>query len=711
MTIQNAKTKSDTLRKELAAIRARALRRRTRAIALSVFLVAELAALGVSLRFSLTFAVCVGLSVFFALFILFFLQLLRKTPDLRRVARRLETRFPEEGGVLSATLDDESRRLSAQNAMLGLATRRADALVAGLRAVSQDEIDVVLYAGRVDSRSLLRATRSRVTLPLLAAILAGLLLARVGASFVATSTSSREAPLPAAPTLPSEASTRKSEEPLVQSQSAEEEKPSPFDAGDKEDAFACAAVLCEDLERLTGLADALVEELEGGGEGDIELAANLTREIMTGLDGETGIKARSGEACRASAAALRDATREEPFDVGEASRALLTRRRAATLTRYCEESREARAALIEALTNATRARDAQRLSEERQNATDVAKALRERFAEEAIAFRILTDAWRLGQELQDLRAEDEALYERSRELFSNRAGASPIEEEKIGEVASFLERATARRASAASAIKGFEDLAERLEGEDGLEFMTFAAGCAAESGFDALLFGADATLAEGYVGREESALDLAMENAKAQRWGMTTTILDARRRTRPLYDESADAHVSAPTRALAARLTFGDFREAVYDVPVDLPGSVEASVAVADSSRGEEETQGELSSTLTALERDAELGELLADAPDEALETAKEERKTEGTKTGTILSNAATEGDETFGGGVETTRGEALAAGGNAIFLSDDFEARLERFQRSKEWNPPEEYREKAERYRRALWEKTRGNL
>ena len=666
MTIQNAKTKSDTLRKELAAIRARALRRRTRAIALSVFLVAELAALGVSLRFSLTFAVCVGLSVFFALFILFFLQLLRKTPDLRRVARRLETRFPEEGGVLSATLDDESRRLSAQNAMLGLATRRADALVAGLRAVSQDEIDVVLYAGRVDSRSLLRATRSRVTLPLLAAILAGLLLARVGASFVATSSSSRETPLVASPTRPSEASTRKSEEPLVQSQSADEEKPSPFDAWDKEDAFACAAVLCEDLERLTGLADALVEELEGGGEGDIELAANLTREIMTGLDGETGIKARSGEACRASAAALRDATR---------------------------------------------ARDAQRLSEERQNATDVAKALRERFAEEAIAFRILTDAWRLGQELQDLRAEDEALYERSRELFSNRAGASPIEEEKIGEVASFLERATARRASAASAIKGFEDLAERLEGEDGLEFMTFAAGCAAESGFDALLFGADATLAEGYVGREESALDLAMENAKAQRWGMTTTILDARRRTRPLYDESADAHVSAPTRALAARLTFGDFREAVYDVPVDLPGSVEASVAVADSSRGEEETQGELSSTLTALERDAELGELLADAPDEALETAKEERKTEGTKTGTILSNAATEGDETFGGGVETTRGEALAAGGNAIFLSDDFEARLERFQRSKEWNPPEEYREKAERYRRALWEKTRGNL
>ena len=142
-----------------------------------------------------------------------------------------------------------------------------------------------------------------------------------------------------------------------------------------------------------------------------------------------------------------------------------------------------------------------------------------------------------------------------------------------------------------------------------------------------------------------------------------------------------------------------------------MPGSVEASVAVADSSRGEEETQGELSSTLTALERDAELGELLADASDEALETAKEERKTEGTKTGTILSNAATEGDETFGGGVETTRGEALAAGGNAIFLSDDFETRLERFQRSKEWNPPEEYREKAERYRRALWEKTRGNL
>ena len=93
MTIQNAKTKSDTFRKELAAIRARALRRRTRAIALSVFLVAELAALGVSLRFSLTFAVCVGLSVFFTLFTLFFLQLLRKTPDLRRVARRLETRF------------------------------------------------------------------------------------------------------------------------------------------------------------------------------------------------------------------------------------------------------------------------------------------------------------------------------------------------------------------------------------------------------------------------------------------------------------------------------------------------------------------------------------------------------------------------------------------------------------------------------------------
>ncbi|MDO5749319.1 MAG: hypothetical protein Q4Q42_06760, partial [Planctomycetia bacterium] len=256
MTIQNAKTKSDTFRKELAAIRARALRRRTRAIALSVFLVAELAALGVSLRFSLTFAVCVGLSVFFALFILFFLQLLRKTPDLRRVARRLETRFPEEGGVLSATLDDDSRRLFAQNAMLGLATRRADALVAGLRAVSQDEIDVVLYAGRVDSRSLLRATRSRGALPLLVAILAGLLFARVGASFVATSTSSREAPLPSAPTRLSEASTGKSEEPLVQSRSADEEKPSPFDAGDKEDAFACAAVLCEDLERLTGLAGA-----------------------------------------------------------------------------------------------------------------------------------------------------------------------------------------------------------------------------------------------------------------------------------------------------------------------------------------------------------------------------------------------------------------------------------------------------------------------
>ena len=710
MTIQNAKTKSGALREELAAIRARALRRRARFLALRALLGAELIALGVSLRFSLLCVICVGLGVFFALFLLFFLRLLRKTPDLRGVARRVETRFPEEGGVLSATLDDESRRFPAQNAMRRLATTRAVALLAAFRAVSRDEIDAVLYADRVDSRSLLRATRSRGALPLLVAILAGLLFARVGASFVATSTSSREAPLPSAPTRLSEASTGKSEEPLVQSRSADEEKPSPFDAGDKEDAFACAAVLCEDLERLTGLADALVEELEGGEDGDMALAANLTREIMTGLDGETGIKAQSGEACRASAAALRDATREEPFDVGEASRALLTRRRAATLTRYCEESREARAALIEALTNAPRARDAQRLSEERQSATDVAKALRERFAEEAIAFRILTEAWRLGQELRELRAEDEALYERSRELFSSRAGAFSGEEEQIGEVASFLERARTRRASAGAAFKGYEALAERLEGEEGLEFLAFAASCAAESGFDALLFGADATLADDYVAREESALDLAMENAKAQRWGMTTTILDARRRTRPVYDESASTNVSSPTRALAARLTFGDFREAVYDVPVDVPRGVEAPVAVAESEREEDEAQGELSSTLAALERDAELGELLADAPDEALEAAKEERKTEGTKTGTILSDAATEGDETFGGGVETTRGEALAAGGDAGFLSDEYEARLERFQRSKEWNPPEEYRQKAERYRRALWERTRGN-
>ncbi len=710
MTIQNAKTKSGALREELAAIRARALRRRARFLALRALLGAELIALGVSLRFSLLCVICVGLGVFFALFLLFFLRLLRKTPDLRGVARRVETRFPEEGGVLSATLDDESRRFPAQNAMRRLATTRAAALLAAFRAVSRDEIDAVLYADRVDSRSLLRATRSRGALPLLVAILAGLLFARVGASFVATSTSSREAPLPSAPTRLSEASTGKSEEPLVQSRSADEEKPSPFDAGDKEDAFACAAVLCEDLERLTGLADALVEELEGGEDGDMALAANLTREIMTGLDGETGIKAQSGEACRASAAALRDATREEPFDVGEASRALLTRRRAATLTRYCEESREARAALIEALTNAPRARDAQRLSEERQSATDVAKALRERFAEEAIAFRILTEAWRLGQELRELRAEDEALYERSRELFSSRAGAFSGEEEQIGEVASFLERARTRRASAGAAFKGYEALAERLEGEEGLEFLAFAASCAAESGFDALLFGADATLADDYVAREESALDLAMENAKAQRWGMTTTILDARRRTRPVYDESASTNVSSPTRALAARLTFGDFREAVYDVPVDVPRGVEAPVAVAESEREEDEAQGELSSTLAALERDAELGELLADAPDEALEAAKEERKTEGTKTGTILSDAATEGDETFGGGVETTRGEALAAGGDAGFLSDEYEARLERFQRSKEWNPPEEYRQKAERYRRALWERTRGN-
>ena len=302
------------------------------------------------------------------------------------------------------------------------------------------------------------------------------------------------------------------------------------------------------------------------------------------------------------------------------------------------------------------------------------------------------------------------MYERSRELFSSRAGAFSGEEEQIGEVASFLERARTRRASAGAAFKGYEALAERLEGEEGLEFLAFAASCAAESGFDALLFGADATLADDYVAREESALDLAMENAKAQRWGMTTTILDARRRTRPVYDESASTNVSSPTRALAARLTFGDFREAVYDVPVDVPRGVEAPVAVAESEREEDEAQGELSSTLAALERDAELGELLADAPDEALEAAKEERKTEGTKTGTILSDAATEGDETFGGGVETTRGEALAAGGDAGFLSDEYEARLERFQRSKEWNPPEEYRQKAERYRRALWERTRGN-
>lgn len=710
MTIQNAKTKSGALREELAAIRARALRRRARFLALRALLGAELIALGVSLRFSLLCVICVGLGAFFALFLLFFLRLLRKTPDLRGVARRVETRFPEEGGVLSATLDDESRRFPAQNAMRRLAATRADALLAAFRAVSRDEIDAVLYADRVDSRTLLRATRSRGASPFLAAILAALLFVRVGVSFVARSTPLRETPLAASPTRVFEASTPKDEEPLIQAQSAEEEPPAPNDAGNSEDAFPCAAVLCEDLERLTGLAGAIVEELEGGEECDLALAANLTREIMSGIDGETGLKARSVEACRASSSALLAATREEPFDVGESARALLTRRRAAALTRYCDESRETRDALSEALTNASRARDARRFAEERQSATAAAEALRERLAEEAIAFRILTEAWRLGQELRELRAEDEALYERSRELFSSRAGAFSGEEEQIGEVASFLERARTRRASAGAAFKGYEALAERLEGEEGLEFLTFAASCAAESGFDALLFGADATLADDYVAREESAIDLAMENAKAQRWGMTTTILDARRRTRPVYDESASTNVSSPTRALAARLTFGDFREAVYDVPVDVPRGVEAPVAVAESEREEDEAQGELSSTLAALERDAELGELLADAPDEALEAAKEERKTEGTKTGTILSDAATEGDETFGGGVETTRGEALAAGGDAGFLSDEYEARLERFQRSKEWNPPEEYRQKAERYRRALWERTRGN-
>lgn len=709
MTTQNAKTKSGSLREELAAVRARALRRRARFLALRALLVAELMALGVSLRFSFARVICVALGVFFALFTLFFLRLLRKTPDLPGVARRLETRFPEEGGVLSATLDDESRRFPAQNAMRRLVATRADALLAALRAISRNEIDAILYAERVDSRTLLRATRSRAPSLLLAAILAAFLFARVGVSLVPTSTPSREPPLAAAPNRVPESPTPKDEETLAQAQSAGEDKSAPI-GGNSEDAFPCAAVLCEDLERLTGLAEALVEELEGEEARDLALAANLTREITAGIDAETGLKARSEEACRASSAALLAATREDPFDVGEAARALLTRRRAAALTRYCDDSGATRDALSEALTNATRARDAQRFAEERKNATDAAEALRERFAEEAGAFRILADAWRLGQELRELRAEDEALYERSRELFTRRAGASPEDEEQIGEVASFLERARSRRASVSSAFKGYEALAERLEGEDGLEFLTFAASCAAESGFDALLFGADATLADEYVAREESALDLAMENAKAQRWGMATTILDARRRTRPVYDESADANVSAPTRALAARLTFGDLREAVYDVPDGLPGEADTPAAVAESGRGEDEAPGEVSSTLAALERDAELGELLADAPDEALKEAKEERQTEGTKTGTILSDAATEGDETFGGGVETTRGEALAAGGDAAFLSDDFETRLERFQRSKEWDPPEEYRDKAERYRRALWEKTRGN-
>lgn len=701
---------SGSLREELAAVRARALRRRARFLALRALLVAEIAALGGALRFSFVFVLWSGLGVFFALFIFFFLRLLRKTPDLRGVARRLERRFPEEGGVLSATLDDESRRLPAQNAMRRLATTRAAALVASLRALSREEIDSVLYAGRVDSRTLLHATRSRGVSPLLAAIFAALLVARVGVSLVATPIPSRETPFVVAPTRVSETPTAKSEERLPQAQSAEKEESIPVDAGNREDAFPCAATLCEDLERLTELAGALVEELEGGETRDLALAANLTREIMTGIDGETGIKARSDEACRASAAALRAATREAPFDVGEAARALLTRRRAAALARYCDESSETRDALSEALTNASRARDAQRFAEECKSATELAEALRERLAEEAVAFRILTDAWRLGEEVRELRAEDEALYERSRELFSSRAGASPGEEEQIGEVASFLERVRARRASAEATIKGYEALAERLEGEDGLDFVTFAASCAAELGFDALLFGADATLAQEYVAREASALDLAMENAKAQRWGMATTILDARRRTRPVYDESLDANVSAPTRALAARLTFGDLREAVYDVPDDLPMGVETPAVATESAHGEDESSEEVSSTIAALERDAELGELLDDAPDEALEAAKEERKTEGTKTGTILSDAATEGDETFGGGVEATRGEALAAGGDATFLSDDFETRFERFQRSKEWDPPAEYRQKAERYRRALWEKTRGD-
>ena len=99
MTIQNAKTKSGALREELAAIRARALRRRARFLALRALLGAELIALGVSLRFTLLCVIFVGLGAFFALFLLFFLRLLRKTPDLRGVARRVETRFPEEGGV------------------------------------------------------------------------------------------------------------------------------------------------------------------------------------------------------------------------------------------------------------------------------------------------------------------------------------------------------------------------------------------------------------------------------------------------------------------------------------------------------------------------------------------------------------------------------------------------------------------------------------
>lgn len=711
MTIQNAKTKSGMLREELDAIRARALRRQTRLLALRVLLFAELAALGVSLRFSLVCAICVALGVFFVLSSFFFLRLLRKTPNLRGVARRLETRFPEEGGVLSATLDDEASPLPALNAMRRLATARAAALVLSLRAISREEIDAILYADRVDSTALARAARSRDALPALVATLAALLFAQAALSLVATSNPSGETPLPESrPPLVSDASTPEGEETLAPTANAEEEKSAPFGEENAADAFPCAAVLCEDLERLTGLARALVEELESGEECDMALTANLTREIMTGIDGETGLRARSTEASRASAVALRAATREEPFDVGGAARALLTRRRAAALTRYCEESDETRDALLEALTNATRGRNAQSRAQERKDATDAAEALRERFAEEAVAFRILTDAWRSGQRLRELCAEDEALYERSRELFSTRAGAFPEEEQQIGKVASFLERARARRASVALAIKGYEELAERLEGEDGLEFMTFAASCAAESGFDALLFGADASLAEEYVAREESALDLAIENAQAQRWGMATTILDARRRTRPVYDESAVASVSAPSRALALRLTFGDFQESVFDAPDDLPGSGESSASAAESTRGEEETQGEVSSTLTALERDAELGERLDDAPEDALETAKDERKTEGTKTGTLLSDAATEGDETFAGGVETKLGEALNAGGDAAFLSDDFEARAERFPRSKGWDPPEEYLEKAQRYRRALWEKTRGN-
>lgn len=638
----------------------------------------------------------------------------RKVPTLFRIIRRLEERVGSIRGVLIGASDLERGAYSGESVELAERTiELARETLEAIEGLSREERALV-GLGRVydlrKERVFTRANRA------ICAILLGL-----GAfSFSANDFSARVAE-PVDATIERVDATEKNESAsndLRELADVANRNETDDNSENASESKASLRELLDALRAALGRATGAFEALNAEIFEDVELANRLASEGAFYLDDEEeGARSLTERALASLERTDADARFELRLTDGRETRAFLLRENLRDFTRFQTQAQMLRDELTDALGTLLRSNASEERRVAQENAKRLIAILTTNFRAEERALEIFARAERLNEELDALDADRASLYRRAVDLLRRRAGAEPTEDKTARatrEREAFVEAALSLERRIAGLDDSLEELRRALTAENARAFFDFIKRLASETRTDATLF--DDRNAIYALTFRETRVAFCREcatNARLERWGKATTILQAswlaKNVSSEIQEERQDAEDDA--RALACALIFGasrDWKESRFEESREsLREQAERTERVDEVASGEQIEEGDAEGTTEKDERvanasDAQSGygtpTTLEPSDSEAIEDRRER------STGTLFDLGAFP-DASFVGGSGEKELNSFDDKGkdDRAFLPGLARERVKRVELAEEWTPSEEAKEQTKRFQRRL--------